>query len=134
MIKKRPNRFITFSIEFLPGRLLQSNLLNLGILDVVEGRLHALELHPQKIFLMQKLILVRQRWTWTISVGVHGCDGQWGWPAMAMAFVINMGYLRQPLLTVIKLSLPDDWMRSGFPWETRRRIGRSRSNSAAGWN
>ncbi len=39
-----------FSIEFLPGRLLQSNLLNLGILDAVEAGLHALDLHPQKIF------------------------------------------------------------------------------------
>ena len=39
-----------FSIEFLPGRLLQSNLLNLGILSEVEAGLNELGLRPQKIF------------------------------------------------------------------------------------
>lgn len=41
--------FSTFSIEFLPGRMLETNLLNLGILDLVKEGLAELDIDFREV-------------------------------------------------------------------------------------
>ena len=123
-----------FSIEFLPGRLLQSNLLNLGILDAVEAGLHALELHPQKIFDAEADPGLGNGGLGRLASAFMDAMASVGMAGNGNAFAINMGYLNKPLLTVIKLNCQMIGCAMGSHGRRARKIGRSRLNSAAGWN
>lgn len=109
-----------FSIEFLPGRLLASNLLNLGIKDTVEAGLKQLDIDIPDLYAQE---------------GDPGL-GNGGLGRLASAFLDSMaadgmagngngiryqyGLFKQRFVDVYQVELPDDWLRDPYVWETRK--------------
>ena len=109
-----------FSIEFLPGRLLQSNLLNLGILDAVEAGLRALELHPQKIFDAEADPGLGNGGLGRLASAFMDAMASVGMAGNGNGIRYQYGLFKQAFVNGYQVELPDDWMRNGFPWETRK--------------
>ena len=109
-----------FSIEFLPGRLLQSNLLNLGILDAVEAGLHALDLHPEKIFDAEADPGLGNGGLGRLASAFMDAMASVGMAGNGNGIRYQYGLFKQAFVNGYQVELPDDWMRNGFPWETRK--------------
>ncbi|KGL39421.1 glucan phosphorylase [Listeria newyorkensis] len=109
-----------FSIEFLPGKLLKSNLLNLGILDTVrEGlaelgvefaSLEAIEADPG----LGNGGLGRLAACFMDSMAT--CDV----PGNGNGIRYRYGLFKQKFVNGYQVELPDDWLRHANVWETRR--------------
>lgn len=109
-----------FSIEFLPGRLLASNLLNQGLRAVVEDGLAQLGIDAETLYAQE---------------GDPGL-GNGGLGRLASAFLDAMaavgmagngngiryqyGLFEQRFVDGYQVELPDDWLRTVNVWETRK--------------
>ncbi len=113
-----------FSIEFLPGRMLRSNLLNLGILEEVRAGIEALKLDFNSI----------------CEAEVDPALGNGGLGRLASCFLDAMastgvaghgngiryryGLFKQKFMDGYQIELPEDWLKDGNVWEVRK-INRS---------
>ncbi|MBC2322904.1 glycogen/starch/alpha-glucan phosphorylase [Listeria booriae] len=109
-----------FSIEFLPGKLLKSNLLNLGILDTVREGLADLGVdftHLEEVEADQGLGnggLGRLAACFMDSMAT--CDV----PGNGNGIRYRHGLFKQKFVNGYQVELPDNWLRHENVWETRR--------------
>lgn len=109
-----------FSIEFLPGKLLKSNLLNLGILDTVREGLQELGID----FVSLEEIEADQglgngglgRLAACFMDSMATCDV----PGNGNGIRYRNGLFKQKFVNGYQVELPDDWLRHENVWETRR--------------
>lgn len=117
---KKEKQIYYFSIEFLPGRMLRNNLLNLGILDEVRVGIEALNLDFNKI----------------CEAEVDPALGNGGLGRLASCFLDSMasigmaghgngiryhyGLFKQKFMDGYQIELPDNWLRNGNVWEVRK--------------
>ena len=108
------------SIEFLPGRLLGMNLLNLGIYDFCKEalaelgiNLHALEVIEEDPGLgnggLGRLAACYLDSMAAESLPGHGCCIRY-----------RYGFFEQKIVNGYQVEVPDNWLAAGFPWEFRR--------------
>ncbi len=109
-----------FSIEFLPGRLLQSNLLNLGILDQVRQSLAELGLNPQEIFAAESDPGLGNGGLGRLASAFMDAMASVGMAGHGNGIRYQYGLFKQAFVNGYQVELPDDWMRNGFAWETRK--------------
>ncbi|SHE98223.1 glycogen/starch/alpha-glucan phosphorylase [Caloramator proteoclasticus] len=109
-----------FSMEFLLGKLLENNLINLGIKDIVEEALMDLGVRLEELNNVER------------EAGL----GNGGLGRLAACFLDSMaalsiaghgngirykyGFFRQQIRDGYQVETPDDWLRHGYPWEIRR--------------
>lgn len=109
-----------FSIEFLPGRMLRNNLLNLGILDEVRSGIESINLDFNKI----------------CEAEVDPALGNGGLGRLASCFLDSMasigmsghgngiryhyGLFKQKFMNGYQIELPDNWLKNGNVWEVRK--------------
>ena len=107
-----------FSMEFLLGRQLESNLINLGILDICKEGLADLDIDFDTIKEVEK----------DPGLGVGGLGrlgpafGFNGIPRNARSRLwdkIQTRMLQQKILDGYQIEMPDDWLSTGFVWEVR---------------
>lgn len=109
-----------FSIEFLPGRLLASNLLNLNLLSIVRKGLKELGLDFETIS--------RAEPDPALGNGGLGRLAACYMDAMASLKIAGngngiryrYGLFKQVFMDGYQVELPDDWLHHGNVWETRR--------------
>ncbi|CAM3854873.1 glycogen/starch/alpha-glucan phosphorylase [Alkalicoccus chagannorensis] len=108
------------SMEFLIGRLLESNLLNCGLRDVCHEALHRLGRSPEDIYAEEH------------DAGL----GNGGLGRLAACFLDSMaslqyaghgsgiryryGLFEQRIIHGNQVELPDYWLKETYPWETRK--------------
>lgn len=109
-----------FSLEFLIGRLLQSNLLNMGIRNVCEvglkelgidlGELEEVEVDPGLgnggLGRLAACFLDSMA---SLNIPGHGCGIRY-----------NYGLFEQKIIDGYQVEVPDNWLRDGNIWETRK--------------
>lgn len=109
-----------FSMEFLPGRMLKSNLLNLGILQDVEKGLKELGLDLEDL----------------AKAEVDPALGNGGLGRLASCFMDSIastgiagngngiryryGLFKQKFVDGYQVELPENWLRNGNIWEVRK--------------
>jgi len=119
-VKHATKQVYYFSIEFLPGRMLATNLLNLGILPTVESAFKDMHLNLKRV----------------LGIEVDPGLGNGGLGRLASSFLDAMasigidgngnglryqtGLFKQDFLNGYQVELPDDWLRNGYVWETRK--------------
>lgn len=117
---KKEKQIYYFSIEFLPGRMLRNNLLNLGILDDVREGIESLSLDFDKI----------------CAAEVDPALGNGGLGRLASCFLDSMasigmaghgngiryhyGLFKQKFMNGYQIELPDNWLKNGNVWEVRK--------------
>lgn len=109
-----------FSMEFLLGRLLGSNLLNLGINDLCREALNDLGIDLECLEELEKdqglgngglgrLAACFLDSMASLSIAGHGCGIRY-----------NHGFFNQKIINGSQVEVPDDWLKKGNLWEIKK--------------
>ncbi|HEY5563669.1 MAG TPA: glycogen/starch/alpha-glucan phosphorylase [Clostridiaceae bacterium] len=118
--KKSSKQVYYFSIEFLIGRLLASNLLNLGIRDVCTEVLKDFGISLDELEEIEvdaglgngglgRLAACFLDSLASLSLPGHGCGIRY-----------KYGLFEQKIIDGYQVEIPDNWLRDGNVWEVRR--------------
>jgi starch phosphorylase len=109
-----------FSIEFLMGRLLKSNLINLGIDEAIREVLEDLDLNLDDIYEEEPDAglgnggLGRLAACFIDSLAAHRLPGH------GCSIRYQYGLFEQKIIRGQQVEIPDNWLRDGFAWEYRK--------------
>ena len=109
-----------FSIEFLMGRLLKSNLINLGIENAVAEVLEDLDLNLQDAIEEEPDAglgnggLGRLAACFIDSLAAHRLPGH------GCSIRYQYGLFEQKIVQGQQVEIPDNWLKDGFAWEYRK--------------
>ena len=109
-----------FSIEFLMGRLLKANLINLGIDEAFREVLEDLDLNLDEIYEEEPDAglgnggLGRLAACFIDSLAAHRLPGH------GCSIRYQYGLFEQKIIQGQQVEIPDNWLRDGFAWEYRK--------------
>ncbi len=118
--KRHVKQVYYFSLEFLIGRLLGSNLLNLGITDLCIDALHDFGIDLSEIEEVEndaglgngglgRLAACFLDSMASIGIAGHGCGIRY-----------DYGLFEQKIINGYQVEIPDNWLRHGDVWEVRK--------------
>lgn len=109
-----------FSIEFLLGRLLGSNLLNLGIRSIAAQGLKELGIELEKVEAYEVDPGLGNGGLGRLAAGFMDSMASSGIPGGGMGIRYKYGLFRQKFVNGYQVELPENWLRDGNVWEYRR--------------
>ncbi|MDR2465466.1 MAG: glycogen/starch/alpha-glucan phosphorylase [Streptococcaceae bacterium] len=109
-----------FSIEFLPGKMLKSNLLNLGILDIVRDGITELGLDFDAIAEAEKDMALGNGGLGRLASCFMDSLASTGLPGFGNGIRYKYGLFKQEFIDGYQVELPDSWLKSGNIWEVRK--------------
>lgn len=110
-----------FSIEFLPGRMLETNLLNLGILDVVKEGFDELGIDFTAVKQAEYDMALGNGGLGRLAAAFMDSLATTGYPGFGNGIRYLYGLFKQKIVNGYQVELPDDWFGSlGNVWETRK--------------
>lgn len=118
--KNKEKQVYYFSMEFLLGKLLESNLINLGILDIFKDALKELGVNYDEIVDMEndqglgngglgRLAACFLDSMASLDIPGHGCGIRY-----------KYGFFKQKVIDGYQVELPDNWLTTGGIWELRK--------------
>lgn len=109
-----------FSIEFLPGRLLASNLLNLNLLTTVKKGLTELDLDFETISQAEPDPALGNGGLGRLAACYMDAMASLKIAGNGNGIRYRYGLFKQVFMDGYQVELPDDWLHHGNVWETRR--------------
>lgn len=109
-----------FSIEFLPGRMLKSNLLNLGILNVVREGITDLGLDFDEIVESEPDPGLGNGGLGRLAACFMDSMASIGMAGNGNGIRYRYGLFKQVFINGYQVELEDDWLKDGNVWEIRR--------------
>ena len=119
-MERQEKQIYYFSIEFLLGRLLKSNLMNLGIQDAVEEVLEGLKIDLAETYEEEPDAglgnggLGRLAACFIDSMAAHRLPGH------GCSIRYQYGLFEQKIVDGNQVEIPDNWLKNGFAWEYRK--------------
>ncbi|KAA9248040.1 glycogen/starch/alpha-glucan phosphorylase [Streptococcus anginosus] len=110
-----------FSIEFLPGRMLETNLLNLVILDVVKEGFDELGVDFTAVKQAEHDMALGNGGLGRLAAAFMDSLATTGYTGFGNGIRYRYGLFKQKIVNGYQVELPDDWFGSlGNVWETRK--------------
>lgn len=110
-----------FSIEFLPGRMLETNLLNLGILDTVKEAFEELNVDFDAVKNAEHDMALGNGGLGRLAAAFMDSLATTGYPGFGNGLRYKYGLFKQRIVDGYQVELPDSWFGSiGNVWETRK--------------
>lgn len=110
-----------FSIEFLLGRMLETNLLNLGILDVVKEGFDELGVDFTAVKQAERDMALGNGGLGRLAAAFMDSLATTGYLGFGNGIRYRYGLFKQKIVNGYQVELPDDWFGSlGNVWETRK--------------
>ncbi|MDR1606493.1 MAG: glycogen/starch/alpha-glucan phosphorylase [Streptococcaceae bacterium] len=110
-----------FSIEFLPGKMLQTNLLNLGIYELVEEALQELEVDLMDLVAIERDMALGNGGLGRLASCFMDSLPTIGAPGFGNGIRYKYGLFKQRIVDGYQVELPDAWLPSeGSVWETKK--------------
>ena len=117
---KRVKQVYYFSMEFLLGRLLSTNLINLGIRDLCKETLSSLDIDLEKLEDLEydqglgngglgRLAACFLDSMASLGIAGNGCGIRY-----------RYGFFKQKIVDDAQVELPDNWLKEGNVWEFRK--------------
>ncbi|HCM90245.1 MULTISPECIES: glycogen/starch/alpha-glucan phosphorylase [Vagococcus] len=119
-LSEKQKQVFYFSIEFLPGRMLKSNLLNLGILDVVEEGLSDLGIDLEDLVQEEPDMALGNGGLGRLASCFMDSLASIGMPGNGNGIRYEYGLFKQRFVDGYQVELPDEWLNRGNIWEVRR--------------
>ncbi len=119
-MEREEKQIYYFSIEFLMGRLLKSNLINLGIEDAIKEVLSDFKLNLDKVYEEEPDAglgnggLGRLAACFIDSMAAHHLPGH------GCSIRYQYGLFEQKIINGNQVEIPDNWLKNGFAWEYRK--------------
>ncbi len=109
-----------FSMEFLPGRMLKSNLLNLGILDTVRDGIAEMGLDFDAIVKSEVDPALGNGGLGRLASCFMDSIASLGIPGSGNGIRYRYGLFQQKFVDGYQVELPENWLRNGNVWEVRK--------------
>ncbi|GAB2538947.1 glycogen/starch/alpha-glucan phosphorylase [Gracilibacillus alcaliphilus] len=109
-----------FSIEFLPGKMLKSNLLNMGMLEMVREALAEMDIDLEELAEVERDMALGNGGLGRLASCFMDSLASCGLPGNGNGIRYDYGLFKQRFVDGYQVELPDEWLRSGNIWEIRR--------------
>ncbi|WP_207940871.1 glycogen phosphorylase [Enterococcus sp. DIV2402] len=119
-LKEEQKQAYYFSIEFLPGKMLKSNLLNLGLLDLVRETLSDLDVDLDDLADVEKDMALGNGGLGRLASCFMDSIASSGLPGNGNGIRYDYGLFKQQFVDGYQVELPDEWLNNGNVWEIRR--------------
>lgn len=119
-MKRRDKQVYYFSIEFLLGRLLKSNLINLGELDLFEDALEELGIDLEHYFPEEPDAGLGNGGLGRLAACFIDSLASMGLPGHGCSIRYQYGLFEQKIIQGNQVEIPDNWLGQGFAWEYRK--------------
>ena len=119
-MEREEKQIYYFSIEFLMGRLLKSNLINLGLEEAIRDVLGDFKLDLDKVYEEEPDAglgnggLGRLAACFIDSMAAHHLPGH------GCSIRYQYGLFEQKIINGNQVEIPDTWLKNGFAWEYRK--------------
>lgn len=118
--KENQKQVYYFSIEFLPGTLLKSNLLNLGWLDTARKALSEMGLDLDKIAAAEPDMALGNGGLGRLAAAFMDSLASTGYVGNGNGIRYKYGLFKQKFVNGYQKELPNDWLKKDDHWEVRR--------------
>ncbi len=118
--RKNKKRVYYLSMEFLIGRLLGNNLLNLGIWDEAEEVLNELGLDFEEVRKQETDAGLGNGGLGRLAACFLDSLATLNIPAHGYGIRYDYGMFHQKIKDGRQIELPDEWLKFGYPWEFER--------------
>ena len=108
-----------FSIEFLPGRMLKSNLLSLGMLDMVRDTVEEFGFDFDDVLRVENDMALGNGGLGRLASCFLDCLASRELPGNGNGIRYDYGLFKQQFVDGYQVELPDAWLKSGNVWEVR---------------
>ena len=121
LIEQQQKTAYYFSIEFLPGRMLETNLLNLGILDTVKEGFADLGVDFEDVKNAEYDMALGNGGLGRLAAAFMDSLATTGYPGFGNGIRYRYGLFKQRIVDGYQVEIPDAWFGSlGNVWETRK--------------
>ncbi|MFA9557807.1 glycogen/starch/alpha-glucan phosphorylase [Evansella sp. AB-rgal1] len=119
--KKRNVRQVYYlSMEFLVGRLAESNLLNFGLLNTTNEALERLGFDPEKVYAEEHDAGLGNGGLGRLAACFLDSLASLRYPGHGCGIRYRYGLFEQRIIHGNQIELPDYWLKEEYPWETRK--------------
>lgn len=118
--KKNSKQLIYFSMEFLIGRLLVTNMVNLGIYDVVQDGFKEMGLDLKKAEDQEPDAGLGNGGLGRLAACYMDSIASLGLAGHGNCIRYDYGFFRQKIVNGGQIELPDQWLLNGYVWEIRK--------------
>jgi len=118
--EKKEKQVYYFSMEFLIGRLLMSNLINLGIKDECEKALKELGIDLKELEEIEVDAGLGNGGLGRLAACFLDSMASLGIPGNGCGIRYNYGLFEQKIVDGYQVEIPDNWLRDRNVWETRK--------------
>jgi starch phosphorylase len=109
-----------FSIEFLPGKMLKSNLLNMGWLEMVAEALAELGIDLEDLAEVEPDMALGNGGLGRLASCFMDSIASMGLPGNGNGIRYEYGLFKQRFVDNYQVELPDEWLQKGNLWEVRK--------------
>lgn len=118
--EKNVKKVYYLSMEFLVGRALGNNLLNLGYYEQIKEALDEMGLDINFIEDQERDPALGNGGLGRLAACFLDSLSTLGYPAYGCGIRYRYGMFKQAIVDGYQLEEPDDWLRNGFPFEVKR--------------
>ena len=119
-MERQEKQIYYFSIEFLIGRLLKSNLINLGIEEAVSEVLEGFHLDLTKTFEEEPDAGLGNGGLGRLAACFIDSMAAQRLPGHGCSIRYQYGLFEQKIINGNQVEIPDNWLKNGFAWEYRK--------------
>jgi starch phosphorylase len=120
VVEHNQRQLIYFSMEFLMGRMLSTNLYNMGILDDVKASLKELGIDYDELKEEEPDAGLGNGGLGRLAACFMDSIASLGLPGHGNCIRYEYGFFRQKIRNGKQEEYPDTWLLNGFPWEIRK--------------
>lgn len=118
--KNKEKQIYYFSMEFLPGRMLKSNLLNMGILDCVKKGMEELGLDLDEVARAEVDPALGNGGLGRLASCFMDSIASTGLAGNGNGIRYRYGLFKQKFINGYQIELPENWLRNRNVWEVRK--------------
>ena len=109
-----------FSMEFLMGRLITNNIMNLGLRDVIEKGLNLENIDINEVENYEADAGLGNGGLGRLAACFLDSIASLGYPGFGNGIRYRYGLFEQKIEDGYQVEKPDDWLKDGYVWEVRR--------------
>jgi len=118
--KEKKKQVYYFSLEFLLGRMLERNIMSLGLLDVCSETLRGLGLDPQEIYNVELDPGLGNGGLGRLAACFMDSLAFLGLPGNGCSIRYKYGLFEQKIVDGYQVEMPDNWLRNEAVWEIKK--------------
>lgn len=120
IFENQQREMVYFSMEFLLGRMMKNNLMNLGIYDVAKEGLKQLNISLDDLMNLEVDAGLGNGGLGRLAACFMDSLASLGYPGHGNTIRYQYGFFQQKIVNNKQIEIPDNWLKLGYPFEIRK--------------